>query len=249
MQYLKAEYLKFKSSATNKLIWIAPIIVCIIGSLMGGNKDPECYILYWWYIFLLPGTLTILTNLAISKEINSGKYYSVFSMPIDLKKFEISKLLIILEKALACSAILGILLLLPVSLFNLFTLPAYHYQVSYSFIYCVFCSIFVTIAYIWIIPLSMILIRKIGMAVTLILNTVLGFFSIPVFSNIKFGWLFPYCWAGKAAEPLMGIKFNGELGGDVHFSLTSIIIFIISILLFVFLAYVDENIFSKREVK
>ena len=88
MDYLKSEHLKFKRTISNKLIFIVPLITAIFAWIMGGYMGYQYMTLYWWYAFLLPGAIAILCSLSHRKEENAGKYYSVFSMPVNLSRFE-----------------------------------------------------------------------------------------------------------------------------------------------------------------
>lgn len=98
MDYLKSEHLKFKRTISNKLIFIVPLITAIFAWIMGGYMGYQYMTLYWWYAFLLPGAIAILCSLSHGKEENAGKYYSVFSMPVNLSRFEFAKCIILVEK-------------------------------------------------------------------------------------------------------------------------------------------------------
>lgn len=92
MNYLKSEHLKFKRTISNKLIFIIPFLTAIFAWLIGGFYGFQYMTLYWWYAFLLPGAIAILCSLSHRKEENAGKYYSVYSMPVNLSKFELARL-------------------------------------------------------------------------------------------------------------------------------------------------------------
>lgn len=109
MKYLKSEHLKFRRTFSNKLLIIAPLITAVFAWLMAGFTGFQYMTLYWWYSFLLPGTITVLCYLSNQKEIRADKYYSVYSMSINLKKFWISKNLILIEKMIFAAFILALL--------------------------------------------------------------------------------------------------------------------------------------------
>lgn len=110
MDYLKSEHLKFKRTISNKLIFIVPLITAIFAWLMGGYMGYQYMTLYWWYAFLLPGAIAILCSLSHRKEENAGKYYSVFSMPVNLSRFEFAKGIILVEKLLVSAIFLALLI-------------------------------------------------------------------------------------------------------------------------------------------
>ena len=115
MKYLKSEHLKFRRTFSNKLLIIAPLITAVFAWLMAGFTGFQYMTLYWWYSFLLPGTITVLCYLSNQKEIRADKYYSVYSMSINLKKFWISKNLILIEKMIFAAFILALFMPLVVN--------------------------------------------------------------------------------------------------------------------------------------
>lgn len=110
MNYLKSEHLKFKRSITNKLIFIIPLMTAIFAWLVGGFISFQYLAFYWWYAFLLPGTIALFCSLSHRKEEAAGKYYSVFSLPIKLSKFELAKNGIIIEKLVCAAVFLAVLI-------------------------------------------------------------------------------------------------------------------------------------------
>ena len=125
MKYLKSEHLKFRRTFFNKLLIIAPLITAVFAWLMAGFTGFQYMSLYWWYSFLLPGTITVLCYLSNQKEIRADKYYSVYSMSINLKKFWISKNLILIEKMIFAAFILALLVCVSniISPFLFFSFP------------------------------------------------------------------------------------------------------------------------------
>ena len=238
MDYLKSEHLKFKRTISNKLIFIVPLITAIFAWLMGGFMGYQYMTLYWWYAFLLPGAIAILCSLSHRKEENAGKYYSVFSMPVNLSKFEIAKEIILIEKLVVAAVFLAII----ISVSNIIS-PA---TAVYSVLQSIAGSIGIILASVWQISLCLYLARKTGLFLPIVLNTVLGIFMPIALGNTVVWWLVPYCYAAKLAEPLMGIELNGTFEGNCGFSITVLISIVLSILLFLILSYADAKDFSKR---
>ena len=239
MDYLKSEHLKFKRTISNKLIFIVPLITAIFAWLMGGYMGYQYMTLYWWYAFLLPGAIAILCSLSHRKEENAGKYYSVFSMPVNLSRFEFAKDIILVEKLLVSAIFLALL----ISISNIIA-PA---TAVYSLLHSITGSIGIILASVWQIPLCLYLARKTGMFVPIVLNTILGIVlsTATVLGNTIAWWFVPYCWAAKLAEPLMGIEMNGTYAGNCGFSIAIMISISLSILLFLILSYADAKDFSK----
>ncbi len=238
MNYLKSEHLKFKRTISNKLLFVIPLITAIFAWIVGGFIGFQYTALYWWYAFLLPGAIAILCSLSHRKEENAGKYYSVFSMPMNLSKFEIAKGIILIEKLLVAA----IFLALVISISNIIS-PA---TAVYSVLQSIAGSIGIILTSVWQIPLCLYMVRKTGLFLPIVLNTVLGIFLPIALGNTLVWWLVPYCYAAKLAEPLMGIELNGTFVGDYGFSITVLISITLSILLLLIFSYADAKDFSKR---
>lgn len=238
MNYLKSEHLKFKRTISNKLLFIIPFITAIFAWIVGGFFGFQYTTIYWWYAFLLPGAIAILCSLSHRKEDSAGKYYSVFSMPLNLSKFEMAKGVILIEKLL----IAGIFLAFLISISNIISPVTAVYSVPQSMV----GSIAIVLASVWQIPLCLYLTRKTGLFVPIILNTILGIFLPILLGNTAIWWLVPYCWAAKLAEPLMGIELNGTFAGNPRLSIIVFISIVLSIFLFVILSFADAKDFSKR---
>lgn len=242
MKYLKSEHLKLRRTFTNKLLYIAPLITTLFAWLMAGFTGYQYMSLYWWYSFLLPGTITVLCYLSNQKELRADKYYSVYSMPISLKKFWISKNLVLSEKLLFSAVILALL----VCVSNVISPSTVIFTPFQSFS----GSLAIMMASVWQIPLDLFLIFKVGMFVPLIVNTAFGIFLPGFFGTNSFWWLCPYCWAPKLAEALMGIGINGTLENTAELCVLPVAISIIlSFILFVVLTYSGAGNFSRQEAK
>ncbi len=238
MNYLKSEHLKFKRTISNKLLFIIPLTTAIFAWIVGGFIGFQYTAFYWWYAFLLPGAIAILCSLSHRNEENAGKYYSVFSMPMNLSKFEAVKGIILIEKLLVAAVFLAML----ISISNIIS-PA---TAVYSVLQSIAGSIGIILSSVWQIPLCLYLARKAGLFLPVVLNTMLGIFLPIVLGNTAFWWLVPYCYAAKLAEPLMGIELNGTSAGNSCFSVTILISITLSMLLFAILSFVDAKDFSKR---
>ncbi|MDD3417176.1 MAG: lantibiotic immunity ABC transporter MutE/EpiE family permease subunit [Lachnospiraceae bacterium] len=238
MKYLKSEHLKFKRTISNKLLWIAPLFTALFAWICGGFFGFQYMTFYWWYAFLLPGTIAILCALSHQKEERAGKYYAVFSLPLNLKKFETAKAIVLIEKLVISALFLAVF----ASIGNL-TSPA---TAVYSIRQNILGSLGIALASIWLIPLCLYLTRKTGMVLAIILNAILGISVPTMLGNRMIGWLCPYCWAAKLADPLIGIKVNGTFSGNIFFSGTILLALLLSVLLFGVIAYLDAKDFENR---
>ena len=240
MNYLKAEMLKYKSSFANKILVIAPICTGLFAWVVGGFTGYQYMTLYWWYAFLLPGTIAILCYLANQKEERADKYFSVFSMPIHLKKFWFYKNLVLIEKILVGALILSLMICIS----NVIAPATTVYTPSQVFI----GSILISYASIWQLPLCLFLAKKIGMFGTIFINTLLGIFLPPLAGSTDIWFLFPHCWSAKLSETLMGIEINGTLMPHLNISLNIVlIVLVLTSILFIVLSAFSATWFSKQE--
>lgn len=157
MNYLKAEMLKYKRSFANKILVIAPICTGLFAWVVGGFTGYQYMTLYWWYAFLLPGTIAILCYLANQKEERAGKYFSVFSMSIHLKKFWFYKNLILIEKILVGALILSLIICIS----NVIAPATTVYTTLQVFV----GSILISYASIWQLPLCLFLAKRLECSV------------------------------------------------------------------------------------
>ncbi len=241
MNYLKAEHLKFKRTISNKLLLIAPLLTALFAWIVGGFHGFQYMTFYWWYAFLLPGTIAILCSLAHQKEERAGKYYSVLSASISLKQFEYAKVLILIEKLLVAAVFLAVF----AAVSNLISPALAVYSMGRNFA----GSVALMVASIWQVPLCLFLARKTGLLLPIAANTLLGILIPSLLGNTALAWVCPYCWAAKTAELLMGIESNGTFAGVAAFSWSVLLPLIFSVILCVLLTLWDAANFSKKEGK
>lgn len=239
MNYLKAEHLKFKRTISNKLLIIAPLLTALFAWIVGGFHGFQYMTFYWWYAFLLPGTIAILCSLAHQKEERAGKYYSVLSAPISLKQFEYAKVLILIEKLLVAAVFLAVF----AAVSNLISPALAVYSMGRNFA----GSVALMVASIWQVPLCLFLARKTGLLLPIAANTLLGILIPSLLGNIALAWVCPYCWAAKTAELLMGIESNGTFAGVAAFSWSVLLPLVFSVILCILLTLWDAVSFSKKE--
>ena len=239
MNYLKAEHLKFKRTISNKLLFIVPFLTALFAWIIGGFYGFQYMTFYWWYAFLLPGTIAILCSLVHQKEERAGKYYSVLSAPINLKRFEYAKALLMIEKLLVAAVFLAVF----VAVSNLISPALAVYSAGRNFA----GSIALIIASIWQIPLCLLLARKTGLFLPIAANSLLGILMPILLGNTALAWVCPYCWAAKTAELLMGIESNGTFAGVDPFSWSVLLPLVFSVILYVLLTLWDAANFSKKE--
>lgn len=205
MNYLQAERLKWKRSVSNKLLVIVPAFTAVFAWIAGGFFGYQSMAFYWWYAFLLPGTIAIFCGLSHRREQRAGKYDSVLSMPVNLARFELARALVLVGKLAAAGLVLAVL----VSVNNLISPATTVYSLGQS----AAGSLALVMASIWQVPMCLLLARKTGFLVPVAVNTALGILLPVALGNTAFWFFCPWCWTAKLAEPLLGIALNGTYMG------------------------------------
>ena len=89
--YISSEYLKHKNTFAKKLVWLAPILTLCLNILAPMWYQQNSY--NWWYVFLYPGCLTLLSILIIQRDNGKLKFRAILSLPVDLKKVWYAKII------------------------------------------------------------------------------------------------------------------------------------------------------------
>ena len=239
--FLKAESLKSKHSFSLKLIFIAPLSTVLLAFLMGGFLNLESMGIYWWYSFILCGVIAIMSALSIQREERAGKFYSVYSMPLNLSKLWIAKILNIAKYLLLANLVLAILLIF----LSFIGITSFVIGFERILLGC----IAIAVVSLWQIPLCLWLAMKVGRFVPLLLNSLIGLFSTFIAAS-DYWRLVPYTWVPNIVEVITGIKSSGDMGNRESVNM-SIVLFVLcgATLLFVLLTYLTSRWFARQEVK
>lgn len=240
-KYLYCETLKIKRTFSQKLIFIAPIATILLAFLIGGAYNLQSMSLYWWYAFIVCGFTGILCGLSIQREQRAGKFYSVYSQPINLSRFWVSKVAAISIFVFGASLLLGLLTALTVfwdAVPNVI-----------SPVRILLGAVGVAVSSLWQIPLCLWLANKAGMFLPVLINAVAGLFSTFVTST-SYWWFVPYTWASKITEPITGLKSSGDIGMAANYNTALVpIILCMSVALFLILTFITAKWFARQEVK
>ena len=239
MNYLYAEHLKWKHTISNQLIWIAPLFTAAFAWLMGGFYGNQYMSFYWWYTFLLPGTIAILCALSVKKERKNGNYNSLFSMAVDLKWVAFAKSGVVIEKMLLAAVMLAIF-----ASVNHLMAPS---LVVYSVWEGLIGSVGIILASLWQVPLCFWLARKAGMLLPVVMNVLFSIILPVTVGNTAFGMVFPYYWPARVAKGLLGIEINGTFTGMMTEPMEVVVVMMAAFVLFVVLAFFDALDFAKGE--
>ena len=239
MRYLRAEHLTLRHSMFNRLLVIAPLCAAGFAFLAGGFIGIQYMGLYWWYSFLLQGTIAILCVLSVQKEERAGKYYGVFSLPLQLGRYEMARTLVVAEKLIVSGLVLAVLLSIP----HVLSPQLVVFSVGKMLV----GSSLIILTSLWQIPWCFLLLRKCGMVVTVAANTLIGLFTIATIGNSAFWWIWPYCWSAKLTEYWMGIGINGVWQESLQQKNGSVpLILVAALLFFALLTVLEARAFVRK---
>lgn len=252
MNYLKSEHLKLKHTTINKLIFIAPILVTLFGITFYKYQQ---MVGFWWQYLILPGLISVLCVMSVNLEKKAGKYYSIFSSPIDLRKFEAANSLILFEKIILSCIICTIIFSIGGwALWESGWIEWGFEEIStsseFSVLYCLIVFIGIAVTSAWQIPLCLFLARKFGSFFAISINSLLSVFLPAAVSKYFFAWIIPYYWPAKFFEITMGVT----VGGVEYLSVNSIswqfiIPVILSVILYILFTVIESENFVKEGIK
>ena len=206
--YMKAENLKFRRSLFRKLILLIPaglilmsVIFIFIGIGMGGfSSSVVCN----WCMPVACLSVTILCHLANKKEQKHG-YRTLYSLPVDLKKTFISKIILTALTLLIISLLLSFITVISECMFS-GVRAALERSVLYVAGYCL-----LWLSFLWQVPFCLFLDRKIGFVGSTLINLFACALGGLFFSLTPLFWFFPYSWTARFMVTLFGVLPSGLL--------------------------------------
>ncbi|MGF9966921.1 lantibiotic immunity ABC transporter MutE/EpiE family permease subunit [Bacillus rhizoplanae] len=249
VQYLVSEKIKIRHTFLNKLIWLSPFATMLLAFLL--SKDYFQLSSYnWWYIFILPGILSLSCVLLAEKDKKMNNR-AILSLPVSLKRVWVSKVLLVLG-ILICSCMIFFcgtqLSSLLLNKENFRIIPVMNALLG---------SVVLIVTFMWQIPICLFLGNKIGMFPTILLNIgangVLGI----LFATKSIWMINPYAYPSRLMIPILKILPNGMYAepGSVTFTpelLSNHVILpgvVLSVVLFLLFTYVTTKWFEKQEAK
>ncbi|WP_413366993.1 lantibiotic immunity ABC transporter MutE/EpiE family permease subunit [Lysinibacillus sp. 3P01SB] len=249
--YVKSEILKTKRTNIRKIIFIIPLLCSLLAlgfNSLGGldilKLSAETIVNHWGIIWVSV-FIAIAGGLLNSLEKKGTSFKSIVGLPLNLKRKELSRVLLITGCMAIGSFFLIILLLLTSILIR--TTP---HLISVSS--CILAIIYTFIVTLWQIPFCLWLSRKTNLFITLLFNTMCNLNLGSIFAPTEDWWMVPYSWHLRVVMPITKLHSNGiplpqndELLND---SVIPIALFI-SLLFFFILTSITMQSFKKLEVK
>lgn len=241
-KYLKAENLKCKRTFIKKVIILSPIITILIALLSPSWFETNGY--NQWYIIMMPGTITLLSILINQKEEKKLYYRAIYSLPVDLKKTWISKLLLI-SIYLFLSIMVLVIGIKGIGI--IFGLP-----LKTSFVKGFIAAIIMVITCFWQIPFTLFICKKFQFLGGILINFGLGTILNIMMADSSKWWISPYSYTSRLMAAFLKINPNGiplesgDLLTDPSVIPTGIVI---SIILAIGLTIVTANWFQNQEAR
>ncbi len=239
---IKAEFLKSKRTMSSKLIFAFPIIALVMAFVLtNGIENAYAESAWnWWYAFLLPGMIAIVSYLSVMREKKNG-YYNIKTLPIEKRKLMLGKIAYFGILVLVSNAVIFVGATFGGTVLTT-SVPAYGAALA---------VIVLTIAELWQIPLFLFLSEKFGMVVELIVCLFITVLGVIVAPSAKW-FLFVSAIPNRIVTPLLHVLPNGlrAQAGDPLLS-SSVVLpgILITLAWFVLLTYLYLNWFEKREDK
>lgn len=208
--YLIAENLKFKHSLFRKLILFIPaglilisVVFLFIGIGMGGFASS---VVCNWCMPVASLSIVILCHLVNNKEKKHG-YRTLYSLPVDLKKVFLSKIILTALILLIISLVLSLVTVLSECIFS-GTAAGIRHAGFYAAGYCL-----LWLSFLWQIPFCFFLDQKIGFVGSVFINLSASAIGGLFFSLTPLFWVMPYSWSARFMVTLFGILPSGLLAG------------------------------------
>lgn len=206
--YFAAEHLKFKRTLFRKLNLIIPfalillsVVFIFIGIGLGGFASS---IVVNWCMPIASLSIVLLCHLVHHKE-HRTKYHALYSLPIDLKKTFIAKTLLVALNLLLISLLLALITVASDSLASGFAVALGRSG------YSVLGYVVLWLSLLWQIPLSLVLVQKIGFVGSVILQLLASAVGGLFFSLTPLFWFVPHSWTARLMVTLFGVMPNGLL--------------------------------------
>lgn len=240
MRYVRAEYVKYKHTMMNRLLFIAPLLTVIFSFLMAGVMNFQSIATYWWYAFILQGMVAVVCFLSYRSAEVSGNNLMVYSLPVNLQKVKLANHFVLVGKLF----IAEMMCMLLIQVFPMLLFPDHS---VYGFGQLFLANIVLVITTMWQIPFCFIVMRFLGKMTTIFLNVILGMLTMIVIGSTSLWMICPYCWGAKAMEAMLRIKINGVLSdGPIDYSASHGLAMILSVVLFGLLAKLDAYLYERE---
>ena len=233
------EILKTKRTVIRKLIWIFPILVVIVTSLLFASTGYVIQsIINQWSFIWINLFLALIIGLIDRYEKNSTEYKMILSSPADLFQYELGRILHEVFLSFFTAIVLSILI----------TLGSFFMPIKVSLMACIGAIFGIFVATLWEIPLYSWLSRITNLYVSIavaFIGSLIGIFI----NNSTIGKIFPFTWSDLMPVSLIKMHVNGLLVKSSETIPNSYWTLAASLVLFVLLSCLSAVFFKKQVIK
>ena len=233
------EILKTKRTVIRKLIWIFPILVVIVTSLLFASTGYVIQsIINQWSFIWINLFLALIIGLIDRYEKNSTEYKMILSSPADLFQYELGRILHEVFLSFFIAIVLSILI----------TLGSFFMPIKVSLMACIGAIFGIFVATLWEIPLYSWLSRITNLYVSIavaFIGSLIGIFI----NNSTIGKIFPFTWSDLMPVSLIKMHVNGLLVKSSETIPNSYWTLAASLVLFVHLSCLSGVFFKKQVIK
>ncbi|MGL4731875.1 MAG: lantibiotic immunity ABC transporter MutE/EpiE family permease subunit [Clostridium sp.] len=237
---IQAELLKFKGTFSKKLAFIAPMYVLVYSLFM--NRYFFQSVINWWSVAIMPFIIAILCLLTSLREKKAGKYRTLKSKDINIKKMWISKIIVIGGYSLMSTIIF---------IFNIVIVELIFQTSQINMLNAVWGLLIIWLTTLILIPICLFISEKFGTFMIIAIST-LGI-AIEVFITLTDKWfLWPWSISMRLMCPILKIHPNGcllEVGDPLLDSSVISVGIIVSIIGVIIFTLITSIWFLRREEK
>ncbi|HEL0671110.1 lantibiotic ABC transporter permease [Streptococcus equi subsp. zooepidemicus] len=229
---IKSEWIKQRSNADKKFLFLVPLIAIFVTLLLVGPNILESFSIYWWEAIFLYTLIGLLFLYDYKAEERAGHFQNIYLGGSTIKIYMAKVLLKI--KDVLFSSMIFLVILVCVSHF------LFSEIVSLSISKDGVCLLLLLLTSVWLFPFLYFLSKWVSPYFLLAINSLNCLLIAPFIAQTSIWYLFPFTYHYKISYSLLHLKPSGDLdlamrGIDIKTLvitvILSVIAFIISLLL------------------
>lgn len=200
LRIILSEYQKQKHTFTKKTAFLAPIMIMLLGVLLGMGSQPffQPCSYNWWYTLFLPGSLSLICAGVVQKDKKKLHYRRILSLPVDPQKIWFGKIGgCVLLFLISCAVFL-----VGVTIGGMIIGSALSFPQSAAAVALLFLT------FLWQIPFCMILADRWGQFAALLINLTGNIVCVVFAAKGDFWWI-PFAVPTRLMCPVIHILPNG----------------------------------------
>lgn len=204
MNVLKSEKLKLKKSGVLLLCILTPVICGVFSVFFGGTYNATMQTIYWWMGSFLYFMLQFLAYITLNLEKKASNNFNIDSVNKQKSKIYMSKIFWILFYGFIGNIFMILIVFLLKRSMPVNPLINDPKKIIIGLAVILINSI-------WIVPLFMLLFRKAGGLLIILVNFIISLLISPFVAGSKLFFILPYTYPYKVAKYFFNIKEAGDV--------------------------------------